>query len=60
MGRSLMESFGFPLYAPVIPNSFLKEDLGAKRGQFPSTTRKGHFLRTINSTESLMMVTPEF
>lgn len=42
---NLIESFGFLLYAPVIPNNFLKEDLGAMRGKFPSTTRKGYFQR---------------
>lgn len=60
MDVSLIESFGFPLYALVIPNSFLKEDLRARRGKFPTATRKGHLLRTINSMESLLMVTPGF
>lgn len=46
-------SFCFSLRAPIRPNSFLLEDLRAVRGKFPFTTRKGHFPRTANSTESL-------
>ena len=53
MDVSLPASLCFPLWAPVIPNRLLKGDLGVIRGKFPFTKRKGHFLRTVNSTESL-------
>lgn len=36
-------TFCFSLWAPIIPNGFLREDLSAVRGKFPFTTGKGHF-----------------
>lgn len=42
-----------PLYAPLIPNSFLREDCGAQRSKFYFASSKGHFVRNVNSIEIL-------